>query len=109
MYNQVLHRVADAGALDFRIECDVGGTVEIGVSVDVGGADALVMFDHRHPRVLSGGPNQPRAAARNHHIHVILLREQRPGRFPVRAPNELDRGCGDSSGGQFLGKKVCDD
>jgi hypothetical protein len=58
VHEQSLHRVANGGALHFRVHRDFFGHFQIGVGIHKNVADAFVMFDDGNFAALGHGANQ---------------------------------------------------
>jgi hypothetical protein len=94
VHEQALQGVANAGALHLGVLDDGQGLLLIGVLVDIDVADALVVLEDRHGRILDHGPDEPLAAARDDHVYVLVQGQQVLDRGPVRGRHDLHAALG---------------
>ena len=86
---QALERVADAGADRLAVHDQRERQLDVGALVDVQMADALVVLDHRHPRVLGDEAHEPLASPRDHEIDETR-RARAVARIASRSPGGDD-------------------
>ena len=72
-------------------------------------ADALVVLDHRHPRILGHKANQPFPATRNRQIDIRLQLEQLQDHLAVGVWNHLNPVCRQPSLDQRLLHQLAQD
>ncbi len=73
---QRLGGVAHRRPLHLAVDRDRHRLGGVGVAIDVGVADALVVLDHRNARVLDHEADQALAAARDHQVDQVVLAQQ---------------------------------
>ena len=71
MHQQGLQRVADARPRGLAVDEQADGGIDVGGAVHVEMADALVVLDHRHPRMLGDEADQAFAAARDGQVDQV--------------------------------------
>src|SRR5262249_35808032 len=76
VHEQRLHRVADGGALNLRVEADLLRHGDRRLVVDIDVADAFVVLDHGNARILRDGADQLLASARNDEVYIVFELEQ---------------------------------
>ncbi len=81
-------RVTNAGSLRLGVRHDLDRHVEIGGAIDVDDADAIGVFDHRHPGGVDHRLDQCFSAAGNDQIDVAIHFRHVPHGRPIGPRNE---------------------
>src|SRR5258707_14581996 len=90
MNQEGLHRVTNAGALTFRVDHDAFRNREIGGSIDVNMADAIVMFYLGHAGELRNGLNKLFAPTWDNQVNVLIHFGHGANGASVSRVNDLD-------------------
>ena len=91
MHQQRFQRVAGAGPRDLAVEQQVQSKIGIGGGIHVQMTHALVMLDHRHPRMLGDEADQAFAAARDRQIDDVVELQQFDHRLAAQVVDQGQR------------------
>ena len=82
--------------MDFGVDRHLQRLFRIGMAIDVDMADAIKVFDNRHPGIAADALDQTLAAPWHNHINVVRHGDQLSDRSAVRCLDHLHRILGQS-------------
>ena len=94
MHQQRLQRVADARARYLAVEQQPQREIQVGAGIDEQVADAFVVLDHRHARVLGDETDQALATARDGEVDEVGELQQLDHRLAAQVLDQGQRGIG---------------
>src|SRR3954463_10338666 len=91
--------IAHTRTLRFRVNDYSHSHIEIGFAINIGNADAEIMFNHRHSRMINDRFDQGPPSTRNNQINVLIHLGHMSHGIAARFWNEEDTVFGQASAG----------